>query len=99
MPKKIIFKGSGVALVTPMLDDGEINYNKLYELIDFHINSNTDAIIIAGTTGESPTLNDEEYIKLITNTVTYTKGRIPIIAGSGSNCTAHAIWINSYTIL
>lgn len=92
MPKKIIFKGSGVALITPMLDDGEINYNKLYDLIDFHINSNTDAIIIAGTTGEASTLNDEEYIKLITNTVTYTKGIIPIIAGSGSNCTAHAIW-------
>lgn len=91
MSKKLIFQGSGVALVTPMFDDGSINYEKLYELIDFHIASKTDALIIAGTTGESATLTDDEYIKLLTATTGYVKSRIPVIAGSGSNSTAKAI--------
>lgn len=91
MSKKLIFQGSGVALVTPMFDDGSINYEKLYELIDFHINSKTDALIIAGTTGESSTLTDDEYIKLLKSTTEYVKSKIPVIAGSGSNSTAKAI--------
>ncbi|MBP0979289.1 MAG: 4-hydroxy-tetrahydrodipicolinate synthase [Oscillospiraceae bacterium] len=92
MSKDLIFKGSGVALVTPMLEDGSINYNKLYELIDFHIDSKTDAIIIAGTTGESSTLTDDEYISLLNNSVKHASSRIKIIAGSGSNSTAKSIF-------
>lgn len=91
MSKDLIFKGSGVALVTPMLEDGNINYNKLYELIDFHIESKTDAIIIAGTTGESATLTDDEYVLLLNNSIKHADSRIKIIAGSGSNSTAKAI--------
>ncbi len=92
MSKKLIFKGSGVALVTPMLENGQINYNKLYELIDYHINSKTDAIIVAGTTGESSTLTEQEYVDLLTNSVQHAKSKIPIIAGSGSNCTSKTLW-------
>lgn len=91
MSKNIIFKGSGVALVTPMFDDGQINYDKLYDLIDFHIQNHSDAIIIAGTTGESATLNDNEYIEILEKTIEHANKKIPIIAGSGSNNTAKAI--------
>ena len=91
MGKNVIFNGSGVALVTPMNSDGKINYNKLDELISFHINNKTDAIIIAGTTGESSTLNEEEQMELIKHTVDKVDRKIPVIAGTGSNCTAKAI--------
>lgn len=89
--KKSIFKGSGVAIITPMNDDGSVNYETLGNLIDFHINSKTDAIIVCGTTGESATLTDEEHTNVIKFTVDRVNKRIPVIAGSGSNNTKHAL--------
>lgn len=88
-----IFKGSGVAIVTPMNDDGQmsVNFDKLEELIEYHISNGTDAIIIAGTTGESSTLTMEEHREVIKAAVDFTKGRIPVVAGTGSNCTRTAI--------
>lgn len=86
-----IFEGAGVAIVTPFQADGSVNYDKLDELIDFHCNGGTDAIIICGTTGESSTLTEEEHMDCIKFTVERTKGRIPVIAGTGSNCTRTAI--------
>lgn len=86
-----IFKGAGVAIITPMKENNEINYDKLSELIDFQIENKTDAIIICGTTGEPSTLSEEEHSKCIEFTVKYVNKRIPVIAGTGSNCTATAI--------
>ncbi len=86
-----IFKGAGVAIVTPMKDNLEVNYEKLEELINFQIDNGTDAIIITGTTGESSTLTMEEHHKVIKAAVDFTKNRIPVIAGTGSNCTRTAI--------
>ena len=86
-----IFKGSGVALVTPFNKDGEVDYKKLKELIDFQIENKTDAIIICGTTGESATLSESEHKNVIEACMHYTKGRIPVIAGTGSNNTKTAI--------
>ena len=89
-----IFKGSGVALVTPMKADGAINYDSLEKLIESQIAGGTDAIIICGTSGEAPTLDDGEHLKAIGFTVEVTKGRIPVIAGTGSNNTAHAVMMS-----
>lgn len=89
--KKTVFTGSGVAIVTPMHADGSINYPKLGELIDWHIAESTDAIVICGTTGESSTMTDEEHIECIRYTVERTNGRIPVVAGVGSNDTAYAV--------
>ncbi len=86
-----IFKGSGVALVTPFNKDGEVDYNKLRKLIDFQIENKTDAIIICGTTGESATLTEKEHKKVIEECMSHVKGRIPVIAGTGSNNTKTAI--------
>ena len=86
-----IFTGAGVAIVTPFNPDGSINYNKLEELIDFQCNNGTDSIIICGTTGESPTLSELEHIEVIKKAVEFTKGRVPVIAGTGSNATYTAI--------
>ena len=86
-----IFKGAGVAIVTPMKDNFEVNYDKLEELIEFQINNGTDAIIIAGTTGESSTLSMEEHRDVIKAAVKFTKGRVPVVAGTGSNSTVTAI--------
>lgn len=88
--KKPIFTGSGVAIVTPFTNDG-VDYDKLGELIEFHIANKTDAIIICGTTGEASTMPDEEHLSVIKYTVEKTNGRIPVIAGTGSNDTPHAI--------
>lgn len=85
-----IFKGAGVAIVTPFHPDGSVNYDKLDELIDFHCAGGTDSIIICGTTGESSTLTEEEHMECIKFTIQQAKGRIPIIAGTGSNCTRTA---------
>lgn len=82
-----IFIGSGVAIVTPFLPDGSVNYEKLDELIEYHIAHKTDAIIICGTTGESSTLTEEEHMQCIKFTVEQAKKRIPVIAGTGSNAT------------
>ena len=82
-----IFTGSGVAIVPPFLPDGSVNYEKLDELIEYHIAHKTDAIIICGTTGESSTLTEEEHMQCIKFTVEQAKKRIPVIAGTGSNAT------------
>ncbi len=89
--KTTVFTGSGVALVTPMHSDLSVNYEKLGELIEFHIQNKTDAIVITGTTGEASTLTDQEHLEVIRYTVERVGGRIPVIAGTGSNNTAHAI--------
>lgn len=91
MSKPILFTGSGVALVTPMHPDGRINYEKLEQLVDWHVAEGTDALIICGTTGEAPTLKMEEHLEAIRVAVCRAAGRIPIIAGTGSNDTAHCI--------
>ena len=89
-----IFKGAGVAIVTPMKDDENVNYDKLEELINQQVDAGTDAIIIAGTTGESSTLTMEEHKNVIKAAVEFTKGRIPVVAGTGSNCTRTAIQLS-----
>ncbi len=89
--KKVVFTGAAVALVTPMNQDGSVNYDKLKELIDFQINGGTDAIVACGTTGESATLNLDEHVEVIKKTVEFVDGRVPVIAGAGSNDTAFAI--------
>ncbi|MGN1377720.1 MAG: 4-hydroxy-tetrahydrodipicolinate synthase [Dorea sp.] len=86
-----IFTGSGVAIVTPFHEDGSINYDKLDELIDFHCEKKTDCIIICGTTGESATMTEEEHMDCVKFTIDRAKGRIPVVAGTGSNCTRTAI--------
>ena len=86
-----IFTGAGVAIITPMNQDETVNYEKLAELIDFQINNGTDSIIICGTTGESATLSEEEHSEVIRYCVEYVNKRVPVIAGTGSNCTATAI--------
>ncbi len=91
-----LFKGSAVALITPMTDEMTINYEKLEELINWQISKKTDAIVIAGTTGETPTLSTEEHKQLIKFTVEKVGGRVPVIAGTGSNSTAHAIEMSNY---
>lgn len=89
--KTPIFTGSSVAIVTPMHSDGTVNFEKLGELIEFQITGGTAAITICGTTGESATLKDDEHLAAIKYTVEKVAGRIPVIAGTGSNDTAHAI--------
>lgn len=86
-----IFKGAGVAIVTPFHDNYQVNYEKLGELIDFQIANQTDAIIICGTTGESATLSMEEHKEVIRYCIQRVAGRVPVIAGTGSNCTETAI--------
>lgn len=86
-----IFTGAGVAIVTPFHADGSINYDKLEELIDFHCNNGTDSIVICGTTGESATMTEQEHVDCIKKAVEFTRGRIPVVAGAGSNCTKTAI--------
>ena len=86
-----IFKGSGVALVTPMNEDGSINYDSFDRLIEDQIANSTDALIVCGTSGEAPTLDDEEHLEAIRFSVERAKGRVPVIAGTGSNNTAHAV--------
>lgn len=89
--KNPVFTGSSVAIVTPMHADGSVNFEKLGDLIEFQIAGGTDAITICGTTGESATLKDDEHLAAIKYTVEQVAGRIPVIAGTGSNDTAHAI--------
>ncbi len=88
--KQTLFTGSGVAIVTPFTKAG-VDYEKLAELIEFHIQNGTDAIIACGTTGESATMPDKEHCEVIRFTVETAAGRIPVIAGTGSNDTAHCI--------
>lgn len=86
-----VFTGAGVAIITPMKENLEVNYEKLGEILDFQIENHTDAIIICGTTGEPSTLTEEEHSKCIEYTVKHVNGRVPVIAGTGSNCTVTAI--------
>ncbi len=86
-----IFKGAGVAIVTPMKSNTEVDYDKLAELLDYQINNSTDAIVICGTTGESSTLTEEEHMETIRFTADYVNKRVPVVAGTGSNCTETAI--------
>jgi 4-hydroxy-tetrahydrodipicolinate synthase len=94
--KSVLFTGSAVAIVTPFNQDETINFNKLGELIEFQIKNGTQAIIICGTTGESSTLSDEEHKDAIKYAVDFVKGRIPVIAGTGSNDTKYAIYLSQY---
>ena len=89
-----IFKGAGVAIVTPMKENEEISYEKLEELIEWQIEQGTDCIIIAGTTGESSTLTTEEHNEVIRAAVRFVNHRIPVVAGTGSNCTREAIHLS-----
>lgn len=90
-----IFKGAGVALVTPMKEDGSVNFDKLEELVEFHIANGTDAIIACGTTGESATLPIEEHLDVVRTCIEVSKKRVPIIAGAGSNSTASALYTST----
>lgn len=89
-----VFKGAGVAIVTPMKENFDVNYEKLEELIDTQIKEGTDAIIIAGTTGESATLSMEEHRDVIRAAVEFTKHRVPVVAGTGSNSTRTAVQLS-----
>jgi 4-hydroxy-tetrahydrodipicolinate synthase len=93
--KDIIFTGAAVAIVTPFTEDG-INFSELKKLIDFNIENGTDAIVIAGTTGESSTMTDEEHREVIRFTVEYVNKRVPVIAGTGSNDTVYAVELSKY---
>ena len=90
-----IFTGAGVAIVTPMKANGEVNYEKFGELIEFQIANGTDAIIVCGTTGEASTLTHEEHLDVIRYCVEKVDGRIPVVAGTGSNCTETAIYLST----
>ena len=89
-----IFKGAGVAIVTPMKANGEVNYDKLSEIIEDQIAGQTDAIIICGTTGESSTLTHEEHVEVIRYCIEKVAKRVPVIAGTGSNCTETAVYLS-----
>ena len=89
-----IFKGAGVAIVTPMKENGEVNYEKFAEMIEFQIANGTDAIIVCGTTGESSTLTHEEHLDVIKYCTEKVAGRIPVVAGTGSNCTETAVYLS-----
>ncbi len=89
-----IFEGAGVALITPFKENGDVNYDKLAEILEDQITGGTDSIVICGTTGESSTMSHEEHIDVIRFTCERVAGRIPVIAGTGSNCTAEAIHLS-----
>ena len=90
-----IFKGAGVALATPFKENMEVNYEKLEELVDFHVENGTDCIVVMGTTGEAATLTHEEHLECIKVVIDRTKGRIPVVAGTGSNCTETAVYLST----
>lgn len=90
-----VFTGAGVAIVTPFKENGEVNYEKFGELIEFQIENKTDAIIVCGTTGESSTLTHEEHLDVIRYCAERVAGRIPVIAGTGSNCTQTAVYLST----
>lgn len=92
--KKPVFTGAAVAIITPMRADGSVDFEELGRIIDDQIDNGTDAIVICGTTGESPTLTDEEHTACIRYAVKKTAGRVPVIAGTGSNDTKYAIWLS-----
>jgi 4-hydroxy-tetrahydrodipicolinate synthase len=89
-----IFEGSGVAIVTPFKDNGEVDYDSFRKLIEFQIENGTDCIIVCGTTGESSTLTHEEHLECIKFCAEVVNKRIPVVAGTGSNCTETAIYLS-----
>lgn len=89
-----IFKGAGVAIVTPFYENGEVNYEQFAKNIDWQIENGTDAIIVCGTTGEAATLSHEEHLDVVRFCVRHTNGRVPVVAGTGSNCTSTAIYLS-----
>ena len=94
--KKPPFTGSATAMVTPFLPDGSVNYDKLGQLIEFQISSGTDAIVVLGTSGENATLNDNERREIIRFSVECVRSRVPVIAGTGSNDTKHAVALSRF---
>ena len=90
-----VFTGAGVAIVTPFKDNGEVDYEKFAEMVEYQIENGTDAIIVCGNTGESSTLTHEEHLDVIRYCVEKVNGRIPVIAGTGSNCTDTAIYLST----
>ena len=92
--KKLIFKGAATAIVTPMHDDRTINFEKLKELTENQILKGIDALVVCGTTGESATVSDEEHREIIKTVVDTAAGRVPVIAGTGSNNTSHALYLS-----
>ena len=89
-----IFTGSGVAIITPMKSDGSVNYDVLEQLLEFHVQNGTDAIIACGTTGEAATLSEKEHCDVLSFVSEKINGRIPVIAGTGSNDTATAVMLS-----
>ena len=94
MSRKTIFTGSAVAIITPMNEDGSVNFKGFDKLIDYQIENGTDAIVVCGTTGEASTLSHEEHVECIRYVTKYVNKRVPVIAGTGSNCTETAIWLS-----
>ncbi len=92
--KKTIFTGAAVAIITPMNADGSVNYEEFGRLVDYQIENGTDAIVVCGTTGEASTLTHEEHVDCIKFVVKHVNKRVPVIAGTGSNCTETAIWLS-----
>ncbi len=90
-----VFTGAGVAIVTPFKDNGEVDYERFAEMVEYQIENGTDAIIVCGTTGESSTLTHEEHLDVIRYCVEKVNGRIPVIAGTGSNCTDTAVYLST----
>src|SRR5207253_10299879 len=86
-----MLSGSIVAIVTPMQDDGRLDFERFKSLIDFHIEQGTDGIVVVGTTGESPTVDFDEHKELIRLAIAHARGRVPIVAGTGGDFTAEAI--------
>ena len=93
--KPVVFTGTGVAIVTPFTADNKVNFDKLAELLEFHVANKTDAIVICGTTGEGSTLDHEEHSEAIKFTVDVINKRIPVIAGTGSNDTNYAVKLSN----
>jgi len=89
-----IFKGAGVAIITPMNADGSVNYEEFSKIVEQQIAGGTDAIIVCGTTGEASTLSHEEHLSVIKHCVDVVAGRVPVVAGTGSNCTETAIYLS-----
>lgn len=87
--KHTVFKGAAAALITPFNEDGTINYDAFAKIIDFQIENKTDALVVCGTTGEPSTMPDEEHVEAMRFAIEYTKKRVPVIAGTGSNDTAY----------
>ncbi len=92
--KELIFTGSAVALITPMKADQTVDFEELKKLTEFQVESGTDAIVVCGTTGESATLEDDEHLEAIRCVIEAANGRVPVIAGTGSNNTAHAVMMS-----